>query len=165
MSFNVQIDGRETTLDVRENGAGREFRLGSGEWRRAQVLEVEPGVFSILLDGRSYEARVENAQDGAGVTIGGRRMRVELQDPRRANRQSAGRRTDGPLQVAAPMPGKIVRFLVARGDEVVAGQGLVVIEAMKMQNELKAARPGLVAAIPVREGETVSAGAVLVVIE
>jgi biotin carboxyl carrier protein len=165
MSFNVQIDGRETTLDVREDGAQREFKLGSGDWRRANVLEIEPGVFSILLDGRSYEARVESQYDGVDVTVRGRRLRVELEDPRRSSRKSAGRRTDGPLQVTAPMPGKIVRLLVAPGDEVIAGQGLVVMEAMKMQNELKAARPGRVAAIPAREGETVSAGAVLVVIE
>jgi biotin carboxyl carrier protein len=165
MSFNVQIDGRETTLDVREDGAQREFRLGSGELRRAHVLEIEPGVFSILLDGRSYEARVESAQEGVWVTIRGRRLRVELEDPRRASRKSKDRRTDGPLQVAAPMPGKIVRILVALGDEVIAGQGLVVMEAMKMQNELKASRPGRVAAIPVHEGDTVSAGAVLAVIE
>jgi biotin carboxyl carrier protein len=165
MRFNVQIDGRETTLEVREEGAQREFRIGTGEWRRAHILEIEPGVFSILLDGRSYEARVENAQDSAGVTIRGRRLRVELEDPRRASRKSKDRCTDGPLQVAAPMPGKIVRILIALGDEVTAGQGLVVMEAMKMQNELKAARPGRVAAIPAREGETVSAGAVLVIIE
>ena len=92
-------------------------------------------------------------------------MRVELEDPRRASRKSRGRRTDGPLQVAAPMPGKIVRLLVAPGDEVTAGQGLVVMEAMKMQNELKAARPGRIVSIPVHEGDTVSAGDVLAVIE
>ncbi len=122
-------------------------------------------MFSILLDGRSYEARVENAQDGAYVTIRGRRLRVELEDPRRASRKSRGRRADGPLQVTAPMPGKIVRLLVAPGDEVIAGQGLVVMEAMKMQNELKAARPGRIASIPVHEGDTVSAGDILAVIE
>jgi biotin carboxyl carrier protein len=165
MSFNIQIDGRETTLDVREDGAQREFRLGTGELRRAHVLEIEPGLYSILLDGRSYEARVENGQDGVAVIIRGRRMRVELEDPRRASRKSAGRRTDGPLQVTAPMPGKIVRLLVAPGDEVTAGQGLVVMEAMKMQNELKAARPGRVVSIPVHEGDTVSAGDILAVIE
>jgi biotin carboxyl carrier protein len=165
MSFNVKIDGRETTLDVREDGAQREFRLGSGELRRAYVVEIEPGLFSILLDGRSYEARVESMPDGVGVVIRGRRMRVELEDPRRASRRSGGRRTDGPLQVAAPMPGKIVRLLVAPGDEVTAGQGLVVMEAMKMQNELKAARPGRVVSIPVHEGDTVSAGDVLAIIE
>jgi biotin carboxyl carrier protein len=108
---------------------------------------------------------VESGQDGVWVTIGGRRLRVELEDPRRASRKSSGRRTEGPLQVTAPMPGKIVRLLVAPGDEVTAGQGLVVMEAMKMQNELKAARPGRVVAIPVHEGDTVGAGAVLAIIE
>jgi biotin carboxyl carrier protein len=165
MSFVVQINGRETTLDVREDGAQREFKLGDGELRRAHVLAIEPGVFSILLDGRSYEARVENGPDGAYVTIRGRRLRVELEDPRGAGRKARGRRADGPLQVTAPMPGKIVRLLVAPGDEVIAGQGLVVMEAMKMQNELKAARPGRIASIPVHEGDTVSAGDILAVIE
>ena len=86
-------------------------------------------------------------------------------DPRRSGRKSTGRRTDGPLQVTASMPGKIVRLLVAAGDQVAAGQGLIVVEAMKMQNEMKAARPGKVTSIPVREGDTVTAGAVLAVIE
>jgi acetyl/propionyl-CoA carboxylase alpha subunit len=165
MIFNLRIDDREMPLEVTEDGAGREFRMGSEAPRHAQLLEVAPGIFSVLLDGHSYEAHVETGADNVWVTILGRRFRVEIEDPRRGNRKMAGRRADGPLQVTAPMPGKIVRLLVAAGSDVVAGQGLVVVEAMKMQNEIKAVRPGRVASIPVREGETVGAGAVLVVIE
>jgi biotin carboxyl carrier protein len=165
MNFTVQIDSRETQLEVRQDGDNREFRLGEGPVRQAQLLEISSGVFSVLLDGHSYEARVATGPDGVFVTVGGRRLHVQVDDPRRGGRKSAGRRTDGPLQVSASMPGKIVRLLVAPGDQVAAGQGLIVVEAMKMQNEMKAARPGRVSSIPVREGDTVTAGAVLAVIE
>jgi biotin carboxyl carrier protein len=165
MTFNLRIDDREMHLEVKEEGTEREFRLGSQDPRRAQLLEVAPGIFSVLLDGRSYEASVEAGAEAIWVTVHGRRFRVEIEDPRRNNRKIAGRRAEGPLQVTAPMPGKIVRILVAAGGEVAVGQGLVVVEAMKMQNEIKAIRPGRVASVPVREGETVSAGAILVVIE
>ena len=165
MNVNLRIDGREVQLEVKEEGAARSFRLGPQEMRHAQLLQVAPGVFSVLLDGRSYEALVESDTDGAWVSVRGRRLRVEVEDPRRGSRKTGGRRTEGPLQLTATMPGKIVRLLVAAGDQVAAGQGLVVVEAMKMQNEMKAARPGRVVAIPVREGETVSAGAILAVIE
>ena len=77
----------------------------------------------------------------------------------------AGRAVHGRESILAPMPGKIVRLLVAPGDSVEAGQGIIVIEAMKMQNELKARRSGRVVALPVREGETVAAGAVLATFE
>jgi biotin carboxyl carrier protein len=165
MNLTLQIDGREMQFEVRQDGDNREFRLGDGPVRQAQLLEIAPGVFSVLLDGHSYEARVGNGPDGIFVTVGGRRLHVQIDDPRRGGRRASGRRTDGPLQVSASMPGKIVRLLVALGDQVVAGQGLIVVEAMKMQNEMKAARPGRVSSIPVREGDTVTAGAVLAVIE
>ncbi len=99
------------------------------------------------------------------VVIDGFRFAVEVRDPRRMARQSGARSREGVETVTAPMPGKVVRVLVAPGDAVEAGQGLVVVEAMKMQNEMKAPRAGRVSAVPAREGATVAAGEALAVIE
>ena len=131
----------------------------------AEIVSVEPGVYSVLLDGRSYEARVEDADGLVIVFIDGHRFEVESRDPRRWSRRSGKASLEGRSNVVAPMPGKIVRLLVAEGDTVAAGQGLLVVEAMKMQNEMKAPKAGTVTALAAREGATVTAGEVLAVIE
>lgn len=165
MTFDVQIDETRTRLVAeRENGWYR-FRLGDQPERRAQLTEVEREVYAVLLEGRSYDAHAEAGSDCAWITIRGHRFCVAVTDPRRWSRKRTG--THGPEreEIVAPMPGKIVRLLVEPGQAVEAGQGVVVMEAMKMQNELKTRRAGRVAAIPVRPGETVSAGAILATIE
>jgi biotin carboxyl carrier protein len=131
----------------------------------AQIVAVEPGVYSVLLDGRSYEARVEQSEGCVVVFIDGHRFELEIRDPRRWSRQSGQPGVEGRSQVVAPMPGKIVRLLVAEGDTVTAGQGLLVVEAMKMQNEMKAPKAGRVMAFAAREGATVTAGEILAIIE
>jgi biotin carboxyl carrier protein len=125
------------------------------------IVEVEPGVFSVIAGLDSWEVRIAANE----ITIGGYRFSFELEDPRQWKRSSRGAGTDGRVSIAAAMPGKIVRVLVAVGDEVVAGRGIVVIEAMKMQNELKAPKNGRVISIEVSEGDSVNAGAVLATIE
>jgi len=129
------------------------------------VREVERGVYSVLLDGRSFEVRAIAAPAGLVVEAGGRRHAVEVRDPRNAGRQSRAALGGGRQNIAAPMPGKVIRLLVGEGDAVDVGQGLVVVEAMKMQNEMKASRAGRVAEVRVRDGDTVGAGDTLVVLE
>lgn len=165
MTFNVQIDDTSTRLEVERHGDYCRFRLGDQPERQAQLTEVEPGIYSILLDGRSYEAHAEIGNDCAWITIRGHRFRVAITDPRRWSTKRAGSHGHEREQIIAPMPGKIVRLLVEPGQAVEAGQGIVVMEAMKMQNELKAHRTGRVAAIPVHAGDTVSAGAIVATIE
>jgi biotin carboxyl carrier protein len=121
------------------------------------IVEVEPGVYSVILNGASYEVRVEAAQ----ISIAGHRYPIELDDPRQWKRPGSGAGVQGLAAIVAPMPGKIVRILVAEGDLVEAGQGILVVEAMKMQNELKAPRAGTVTSIAVKAGDGVNAGAVL----
>lgn len=157
MKLDLIINGREECISI---SAGR-FRIGDGPEREASVETPQPGVYSVLLDGRSYQARVE---DGV-VTVNGFRYEIEVRDPRRWNRQSRGGAHAGAQNIKAPMPGKVVRVLVAAGDAVEAGQGLVVVEAMKMQNEMKAPRAGKVIAIAAKAGATVTAGEVLATIE
>ena len=165
MKLMVEIDGFAMPLEIEREGETCRFRLdGAGE-RQALVREAEPCVYSVLLDGRSYDARVEETADRLAVVIAGRRFEIGVRDPRRLSRKAAGAGSEGRHHVTAPMPGKVVRVLVVPGDEVTAGQGLLVVEAMKMQNEMKAARPGRVVSIGAVEGATVSAGEILATIE
>ena len=140
---------------IRVNGQPAEPHAG------ADIVEVEPGIYSVIADGCSYEVAVM----GPEVEVDGVQVRVELEDPRKWNPAGASRRGEGLEAIKAPMPGKVVRVLVAPGDEVVAKQGLVVVEAMKMQNEMKAPRAGRVASVAVKENEAVNAGSVLLMLE
>ena len=125
------------------------------------ILEVEPGVYSVIVDGASYEVRVS----GGEILINGHSYPLELHDPRQWKRPGSGAGIQGRAAIVAPMPGKIIRVLVAEGDPVEAGQGILVVEAMKMQNELKAPRAGRVTSIAVKAGDGVNAGAVLATVE
>ena len=165
MTFDVQVDDVLTKVEVHRDGDDYRFRVGSGEEKVAHMIQVEPGLFSVLAGGSSYEARAETGEDCAWITIQGRRFRVAITDPRRWSTKKASAHGHDRENISAPMPGKIVRVLVKPGDRVESGQGILVVEAMKMQNEMKAHRAGRVAALPVREGETVSAGAILATIE
>jgi len=112
----------------------------------------------VLVDGRSYDAFVEPAPSGLIVSIHGHRFEVDVRDPRRLSRKSAGAGGGGAQTLASPMPGKVVRVLVRVGDTVEVGQGVLVVEAMKMQNELKAGRAGTVLSMSAKEGASVVAG-------
>jgi biotin carboxyl carrier protein len=144
--MECMVDGRAMSVDVRL---------------------LEPGVMSLLIadpdaQGRQYRCVL----DGDGVVIGGRRYGFEVEDPRSLQgRRGTGAGTDGPRPVKAPMPGRVVRVLVKVGMEVEEGQGVVVIEAMKMQNELKAPKAGRVVRVGAVVGDTVGSGDVLVVVE
>ena len=157
MKLDLILNGREECIEI---SAGR-FRIGDGPEREASVETPQPGVYSVLLDGRSYLARVEEGV----VPVNGFRYEIEVRDPRRWSRQSRGGAHAGAQDIKASMPGKVVRVLVAVGDAVEAGQGIVVVEAMKMQNEMKAPRAGKVIAIAAKAGATVTAGDVLATIE
>ena len=163
MKLSIQIDGAEGQIEVLAPAPDCRFRIGDGPERRADVEVPEPGVYSVLMDGRSYEARVEEGPNALVVVIDGRRFDIEVRDPRRLTRKAGGA-ADGVQIVAAPMPGKVVRVLAAVGDEVAAGQGLLVVEAMKMQNEMKAARAGKVLSMSAKPGATVTAGEILATI-
>ena len=144
-------------------GGRLQFAL-DGESGEADWAEIEPGVYSILMGGRSHEVRVAALRSEAGsvplydVNIGPRTYHLEVRDPRRRRRLGPEQGHEGPQEILAPMPGKIVRVLVAEKQQVELNQGLLVIEAMKMQNELRAPRTGRVEKIYVTEGTGVEAG-------
>jgi biotin carboxyl carrier protein len=150
MKWQVAVDSRTVEIDSGQLSA---------------VTEVEPGVYSVLLDGESYEIRIVETPQELSAEVSGRRFAVEVHDPRDTSRGARASIGSGRQKVAAPMPGKVVRVLVKVGDSVDAGQGLVVVEAMKMQNEMKASRPGRVIEVRAGAGETVGAGDTLVVLE
>jgi biotin carboxyl carrier protein len=129
------------------------------------VTQVEPGVYSVLLDGRSFDIRVVPAAQTWSLDVDGQRFTVEVRDPRDTSRESKAVPGGGRQNIVAPMPGKVIRVLVQAGATVETGQGLVVVEAMKMQNEMKASRPGRVVDVRVRDGDTVGSGDTLVVLE
>jgi biotin carboxyl carrier protein len=147
-------------LHLTINGEAKEIELAS---EAGEVESPEPGVYSILLDGRVYDARVDHTPEGLVVVIAGNRFEVEVRDPRRWSPKSAPG-AHGVATLTSPMPGKVVRVLIAEGDAVELGQGILVVEAMKMQNEIKAPRSGRVVSLSAREGATVTAGEPLVTI-
>jgi len=159
------------------NGARRsvEFALPNGETSRfaatvdgrrveADAVCVAHGTYSILIGGRSIEVTFEDNAGGLLLRTGGREFQVEVIDPRawRGGR-GGGIELEGRQQLVAPMPGKIVRVLVAKGQQVENGQGLLVIEAMKMQNEVRSPKSGTVEKVA-KEGQTVNAGEILAVV-
>jgi biotin carboxyl carrier protein len=166
MKLSLKLNGgAEDQIELLSPAPDCRFRLADGPERAAQVEVPEPGVYSVLMDGRSYEARVEEHTSLLVVVIDGYRFEIDVRDPRRFRRESAGRGADGVQTISAPMPGKVVRVLIAAGDTVEAGQGLLVVEAMKMQNELKSTRAGKVLTVSAKEGATVTPGEVLATIE
>jgi biotin carboxyl carrier protein len=139
---------------------------------------LAPGLLSLILPGppaedpdstsevRQYRCILDISPEGEAVVIDGQRVPFAIDDPRSLRaRRSSGAGADGPRAVKAPMPGRVLRILVAPGDEVAAHQGLIVIEAMKMQNELKSPKAGRIARIAAQVGETVQSGDILIVVE
>ncbi|MGH9692893.1 MAG: biotin/lipoyl-containing protein [Bryobacteraceae bacterium] len=167
MKLRVQANGSEYFLDVQKNGTGTSYVVSGAESAQgsASVERVMPGVYSILDGDRSYVARLVAAKNSIEVWVGRRRFSLAISDPR--DRLCNGKTVSahGPQEIRALMPGKIVKLLVGVGDEVNAGDGVIVVEAMKMQNEMKAAKAGRIARVHVAEGDTVAAGEALLVVE
>ena len=155
-------------LDVIVDGRAGELQLESSHFEYdglAGTYSMEPsgpGVFSILVDGRSYQATV--LAPGT-IQVNDRIFNVEIFDPRELRARSGTAASHGRQNIAAPMPGKVVRLLVKAGDAVDPGQGLIVVEAMKMQNEMKSPKAGTVVEVKTKDGATVAAGEILIVIE
>lgn len=164
MNCKFKIGGRTRTVKINSTSMRMEFSL-DGQGVAADVVEVEPNIFSVLIGGEGFEVRVEQASQGARIWIDGREHLAELDDPRQWQQGANGASsTEDSQRVFAPMPGKVVRLLVKPQSTVHVGQGLLVVEAMKMQNEIKSPKEGKVERINVSEGQAVNAGEVLLVI-
>ena len=154
--IEIKRDGRRLTAAV----DGREYEL--------EVSEPETNVLLFKHENKIYEAVVSPAAPGRSthVRVGSEEFDVKLIDPKRL-RGAKGDDADasGKAEIKTAMPGKVVRILVSQGDTVQKGDGVIVVEAMKMQNEMKAPKDGVIAEMRFSEGDSVSAGDVLVVIE
>ena len=154
-------------MDVRSERDRLRVHL-DGQELLVDLLRVDSSLYSLLIGGRSYEVDLLEVEDAFMVLVDGQPFLVEIQDEQeRRLRAAVGKEMVRAAKrtVAAPMPGKVVKLLVKPGDAVKAGDGVIVVEAMKMENELKAPAPGTIKEIRVAEGKAVSAGEVLVVIE
>ena len=169
MNYEVVINGERRSVEFAPRNHADDAPAAAfsvdGRAVDAGVARISPKTYSVLIGGRSIEVTVEEAPAG-GLLLraNGREFQAEIIDPRawRGGR-GGGIELEGRQQLVAPMPGKIVRVLVAEGEQVESGQGLLVIEAMKMQNEVRSPKSGTVETVA-REGQTVNAGEVLAVV-
>lgn len=168
MRLNAEVEDEKLSVEMRREGE-RVFAEIGGRRYELEAREVGAGEYLLLHDGRVYECRVGQSK-GRGtplsVAVGAREYDVTLTDPKHLRGAGVAHTHDsGRAQVTAPMPGKVVRVLVEVGQQIEAGQGVVVVEAMKMQNELKSPKGGIIAELRAETGATVNAGDVLAVIE
>ena len=171
MTFDVAINGRSRTVSVERTAHGRYRVTLDGRLHEIDVMRVGTLGLSLLLDaahGVSRDVQVTPAARPGDllVRIDGRTIVATLNGRRTGRLASdAGAHAHGEQPVVAPMPGRVVRILVSPGDAVAARQGVVVVEAMKMENELRAPKAGRVKEVAVESGTSVEAGRVLLVIE
>lgn len=144
----VLVNGEVVDVDLRQSGA--------------------PELYSLLFNGRSYEMLIEADRFSYGVTLRGERFEVQVEDER-TRRLNEGRKMptlpDGELAVTAPIPGLVVKVLVAPGDVIQEEQPLVILEAMKMENEIRARRGGVVKKVEVSAGQRIEQNGILLVLE
>jgi biotin carboxyl carrier protein len=176
MIYEVAIGDRVRTVSITRKGGMLHVDL-DGRTHIVDARRVSDSIVSLLLQAEGATAPSQSvdaafaARPAAGdfdVHLDGRTIPVQIRPAGAFGRQKQaghGAHGAGPQRVTAPMPGKVVRVLVKPGDEVKARQGLVVVEAMKMENELRAARDGRVRDVTVKEGQSVDAGAVLLTVE
>jgi biotin carboxyl carrier protein len=168
MKLAAEISGEKHELDIKHDGS-RVIAEVDGRRYEVESRGQQPGVYLLLADGHAYECHVGHSEakhEAMEVTVGNHTYAVTLTDPKRLRgAQSSAGHAGGTSQIVAPMPGKVVRVLVEVGAEVEAGAGLVIVEAMKMQNEMKSPKAGKVTSVNVAVGATVNAGDVLAVVE
>ena len=169
MKLTAELAGEKHQIEIKRDGA-RLSALIDGRRYEVEAREQGAGVYLLLSGNRVFECRVDQSEAQRGsieVHVGGDTYAVTLSDPKRLRgAQLTGAQADGTAaQIVAPMPGKVVRVLVQQGSQVEAGDGILVVEAMKMQNELKSPKAGTVTELHASAGSTVNAGEVLAVIE
>jgi biotin carboxyl carrier protein len=166
MKLDFELEGQTHTGEFQANGRSAQFRLGDRLYE-VDLLEAEPSLYTIILNHQVFNCSIERAPaGGTEIIVNGKRIPIAVRDKKRM-RGTAGAAggADGRAVLISPMPGKVVRLLRQTGDEVDLHQGVMVVEAMKMQNEVQSPKAGRVSEIKVQEGQTVNAGEILAVIE
>jgi biotin carboxyl carrier protein len=165
MKYEIHISGKTRIVELTRESDRWRISL-DGQLLDADAVEIAPYTLSLLLNGESHEIRVTPAADGTlKIHTGLHEFSAEVVDPRAwSGRRHAHAELEGRQQVLAPMPGKVIRVLVKVGDTVEAGQGLLVVEAMKMQNEIRSPKTGTVERLLAKEGQPVNAGETLCIV-
>lgn len=166
MKYSILINGAKHSVEFipPSRETGRVAAIADGRRVEADIVRVSPVTYSVLIGGRSIEVAVEESEAGLSLWAAGREFAVEILDPRAWRRGRGGStELEGRQQILAPMPGKIVRVLAVSGQQVETGQGMLVIEAMKMQNEIRSPKSGRIERLA-QEGQTVNAGEILAVV-
>ena len=163
MNVRALLDDEEFDLHVRRDGERYSVRIGERSFD-VELTEPEPGVYSLLAGDGSYEVVVRETGEGLDVALAGRTYRMEMRDPADLAR-GGPMGTAGSQVIRSMMAGKVIDVMVGVGDEVAAGAPLLVIEAMKMENEIRSPRDGVVRSIAVAAGQPVESGAELVVVD
>ena len=163
MTYDIAIDGKHYRLEL-EQADGRWICRLDGRAVEVDAVLARRDVLSLRIGNQAYEVKCERVGNDTHIWVGSMRYAAEVRDPRSLRGRVRAADEHGPKKLTAPMPGKVVRVLVAAGETVELGQGLVVVEAMKMQNEIRAPKGGVVERLTVREGQAVSAGEAIAVI-
>jgi biotin carboxyl carrier protein len=164
MLYDVTIDGKNYRLDLNRANGCWTCRLDGHDVEVDAVL-ARPDVLSLRVGNSAYEIKSERVSNELHVWVGNTRFKTEIRDPRSLRGRVRAADDRGPKKITAAMPGKVVRLLVREGDEVEPGAGVAVVEAMKMQNEIKSPKRGTVQKVLVAEGAAVNAGDVLAIVE
>ncbi|HEY2990190.1 MAG TPA: biotin/lipoyl-containing protein [Candidatus Binatia bacterium] len=167
MAFIARLGERTYTVEIEEVGKSL-YRVGvDGSEFLVDGKKTGLTNYSLIVDNRSFEVDVDTSEDEYRVLVDGRSYRIHLLDERRmrVGGLQAGIEVQGRQHVSVPMPGKVIAVLVSEGDKVERGQGLVIVEAMKMENEVRCPINGEVKKVRVKTGDALEAGAILVVVE
>jgi biotin carboxyl carrier protein len=164
MKINITLQGISKTVELSQPGDRPRWSI-DGRELEADAIEISPGVYSILINGESIEAKVAGSSSSLRVVANGEEYVATIENVRGLKKNRAGAtEVAGRQSIVAPMAGKIIRTLVTAGDDVESGQGLMIVEAMKMQNEIRSPKSGKVERIAVVEGQTVNPGDIVAVV-
>jgi len=164
VTYDIDINGSSFRLEL-NRGEGRWSCRLDGDEVEVDAVLVRPDVLSLRIGNEVYEVKFERVASETHLWVGSACFAAEVRDPRSLRGGSRAVEDHGPKKLTAPMPGKIVRVLLREGDDVEVGCGVLVVEAMKMQNEIKSPKNGRIQKLLVREGAAVNSGDVLAIVE
>jgi biotin carboxyl carrier protein len=164
VTYDIAIDGKSYRLELSQAEGQWSCRVDGHEIEVDAVL-ARPNVLSVRLGNKAYEVKCERVSGEVHIWVGSQRFAAEVRDLRSLRSRARAADDHGPRKLTAPMPGKVVRILLSQGTAVEAGSGVLVVEAMKMQNEVKSPKKGTIQKILVTEGAAVNAGDVLAIVE
>ena len=168
MKLQAAVAGEKHQIEITRDGDKLFARVDDRNYE-LEASEPEPNVFLLKHEGKIFQVFVspqKNSGEPNAVRIGSTELEVALSDPKRLRGTGSGSDSiDGAAEIKTAMPGKVVRILKSAGDAVEKGEGIIVVEAMKMQNEMKSPKDGAIKEIRVAEGDTVGAGDILIIVE